>query len=495
MVTKSVEPNTKALVVFQILFRWAAFGFAFLATVFNLNSSLPSLLAYILLAVVSAYNLAFTLVYPRLQKNHPLHRIFLGFDVLFSVVLVSLTGIWRSPYLFYGFSPILTGSLFYSMKELNRLKEENERLDKLASLYDNFQTVNPNSSVGEILGLVADCAKKLTQTEKIVLSLIDQETVGFKLDAKTMVVRGSQAQHPESFWKKRVQDVTEVLLEKGGPIVIPETEFADAQSSILCFPLKAQNKSLGILSAINSTSSHLDDNKVEMLGILAKVGGAAVENARLLERNQQLLLERERGRIAQNIHDGLAQSLYSIVLNLEICSKALHTVDPPNIKEKLVQVQTLASRCLKEIRQYIYDLSGPDLTKGGFVAMLNDFIKEFQESYRIPVDFVLSGEEDILSGVVDENLYHIFREALGNVLKHAQASHISVGLEFDKDKVLLKIKDNGKGLDVNKALLAAKKMGRMGLINMSARAKTLGGNCIIKSTPGLGTEISIMVPK
>jgi signal transduction histidine kinase len=127
----------------------------------------------------------------------------------------------------------------------------------------------------------------------------------------------------------------------------------------------------------------------------------------------------------------------------------------------------------------------------GLIPALEQYIETFIHQSSISTQFEVVGLKDKrLSSATETALYRVAQEALTNVTRHAQASHVDVLLELRGSQVVLIVEDNGIGFDAETA--AAE--GRLGLVGMRERAQMLGGTWTIESTPGEGTTIAVEVP-
>ncbi|MGB9792011.1 MAG: sensor histidine kinase [Thermacetogeniaceae bacterium] len=215
-----------------------------------------------------------------------------------------------------------------------------------------------------------------------------------------------------------------------------------------------------------------------------------------IQQKQQLGLkiiqaqEEERRRIAREIHDGPAQSLANLVLRAELCEQHLSR-DPEMVKAELKKLKESARNTLKDIRKIIFDLRPMSLDDLGLVGGLRRFLGDFQERYGLPVEFLVFGQERALDEMYCIAVFRIIQEALNNVVKHAQASSVSVKLEFLPKHVTAVVKDDGVGFEPQ-SLEGENE--HYGLLNMKERASLLNGELEIKSAPGKGTEVWLMIP-
>ena len=201
----------------------------------------------------------------------------------------------------------------------------------------------------------------------------------------------------------------------------------------------------------------------------------------------ELAAQEERQRIAREIHDGIAQSIYALSLNLETCVELAEREDA-SLGGRLQQLVPLAKKTLMETRHYIYDLKPLLSGEADLVAVAENQVKEFRMVAGTPAELSVDGEPRVVSVAVGTGFYRLLQESLANVLKHARASRVSVALAFDSGTVRLSVQDDGVGFDPGGTTPG------YGLESMRQRAKELGGTFQITSTPGQGTGITVGLP-
>ena len=212
---------------------------------------------------------------------------------------------------------------------------------------------------------------------------------------------------------------------------------------------------------------------------------ALAENIRLQEEREHLIAQEERSRIAREIHDGIAQSIYMISLNLETAADM--ATDERGLSDRLGRLVVLAKQTLLEVRHYIFDLKPLLRGEASVSAALRSQMREFATVSGLAVRLEVVGKERPLSVAAGTALYRIAQEALANVYRHAQASEIGMQLTFDDRSVCLEVCDNGVGFSTSERL------GR-GLRNMQQRAQELGGEVAIESAPGKGATVRAKLP-
>ena len=215
----------------------------------------------------------------------------------------------------------------------------------------------------------------------------------------------------------------------------------------------------------------------------------AEENLELQRKAQQaeLAAAEERSRIAREIHDGIAQSIYMLSLQLETCVE-LAARRSQDMTRRLEDLVGLSKETLLEVRHYIFDLKPYLAGEKGVASMLESQIREFGNVAGVPTSLDISGEEREVPTPVATCLYRVTQEALANAFKHAQATSVKIHLDFGVDQVQLSVQDDGQGFDPGASASG------YGLHNMRARAEELGGSLELMSSSGKGTPVEISIP-
>ena len=211
-----------------------------------------------------------------------------------------------------------------------------------------------------------------------------------------------------------------------------------------------------------------------------------LELQRVAQRAGMAALE-ERSRIAREIHDGIAQSIYMLSLQLET-SAELARQQRQDLTQRLDGLVDLSKETLLEVRHYIFDLKPYLAGEKGIVSVVENQIREFNNVARVPASLEARGQERDVPVPVATCLYRVTQEALANAFKHSWASQVKVSLDFGPDGVGLEISDDGRGFD-----LASANYGH-GLSNMRERAEELAGTFVLNTTPGKGTQVAIGLP-
>jgi len=225
-----------------------------------------------------------------------------------------------------------------------------------------------------------------------------------------------------------------------------------------------------------------DDSDVKTLETLADQLAVAMENINLLlqqqDQSQRLAVADERDRIGRDLHDGVIQSIYAVVLTLEdIASQAPE--DPENVQPRLEGMVDDLNQVIGDIRRYIMDLRPTELQG-----------RRLEDRAGVSVTVNLDLDPALLPERYFVNIWHILQESFSNIEKYAHAKKVTVSLAICDGDICLTIADDGDGFDLETAQL-----GRgYGLPNIKDRAERLGGVLYITSSPGAGTNLDIKVP-
>ena len=211
-------------------------------------------------------------------------------------------------------------------------------------------------------------------------------------------------------------------------------------------------------------------------------------STRLLE-----IQEEERKRIAYELHDDTAQ--YLSILKMQIGALAgSKEIRSPKIKEKLQYLERDADRAFNDVRRYSHELRPAVLEKLGLVAALEQIADDYNKLGHLAVEVYVEGEEPELPEAVKVGFFRIAQEALNNTRKHAKASHFALNLKFNTSCLEMLARDDGIGFDVAEAGQQARNKGSLGLMSMQERARLIGANLKIDSSPGQGTTVKLEMP-
>jgi PAS domain S-box-containing protein len=372
-----------------------------------------------------------------------------------------------------------------------RLYEEtHRRLTEIQSLQAVVTALLQRLKLEDILNIVCREAQQLTEARGASVLLLEEKPNWLRVAGCTGAVRPSVGRLPieGSFAGGAIQR-GEALLTNDPHYESqePDDHWNANLTNLLAAPLQREGTVIGVLVVANRPGGFTADN-LRIVSLLADRAAIAVESARLYQREEQLAVLEERQRIARDLHDSVAQSLYSVVLYAETAVRSLQAGDQTTATDHLREVRKISQESLREMRLLIFELRPPVLDKVGLEAALQARLELVEERAGLQAELRVEGEGSLPSAVQEE-LYHIAQEALNNVLKHAWARKVSVLVRMDGPTALLEVADDGLGFDWEGA---QQKQG-FGLRGMAERAERIGGNLEIESVPGKGTRVNVTV--
>lgn len=197
----------------------------------------------------------------------------------------------------------------------------------------------------------------------------------------------------------------------------------------------------------------------------------------------------ERRRIARELHDGLLQSLATLILRLEACRRQF-LESPKELNRELQSIEDDTRSSMKTIRQFLAGKETQAFPPGMFLEKLKDDLRFLRDGFGLRVIFETDPEDLLLPGEIEQDLYYVLREGLMNVTRHSQASRTEVVLKQVGKSIQGKLTDDGVGFDLTQTTNGY----GLGLSTMKERIKRLGGELRVDSTPGEGTRINFVLP-
>jgi signal transduction histidine kinase len=206
------------------------------------------------------------------------------------------------------------------------------------------------------------------------------------------------------------------------------------------------------------------------------------------EQDERLAVIEERQRLARELHDSVAQALYTITLYADAADLALASQQPEMAAGHLHELRDTAQEALRDMRLLIFELRPHELGKEGLVAALQARLEAVEARAGLQTELQVEGKIQ-LPLPIEEALYRISQEALNNTIKHAHAHRVSIQLHFSGNTALLNIGDDGVGFDP----ALAHSHGGLGLRGMEERAQKIHGRLELESAPGQGTRLRVRV--
>ncbi len=299
-------------------------------------------------------------------------------------------------------------------------------------------------------------------------------------------------------------------IEKVEPIITEEpntdpelgsvSAFRDCRQ-VIVIPLRAGFESYGLLVL---GSPEPDTYTPDFRDLLIAIGNQAVmalQNAslyqNLMEEKERLVAVEEdaRKKLARDLHDGPTQTIAAIAMRLNYI-RLLVKRDPEQSIDELKQLEALARKTTKEIRQMLFTLRPLILETQGLIAALTQLKKKLEETTP-ETQFHLEADEEaegLLSTEAQGAIFYITEEAITNARKHAEAKNLWIRLYRKGMNVIAEIEDDGKGFDVASVKASYSERSSLGMLNLQERATLVKGKTVIRSTPGKGTKITVTIP-
>ncbi|HMV83147.1 MAG TPA: two-component regulator propeller domain-containing protein [Blastocatellia bacterium] len=202
--------------------------------------------------------------------------------------------------------------------------------------------------------------------------------------------------------------------------------------------------------------------------------------------------ERERRRIAAELHDGLGQSLVIIQRRGRLCLE--DGDDPEAMREQVEEIVEASGQALEEVRDMIFDLRPRQLDELGLTGAVADLLARVVGVNGWQLDKRLDRVDGLLAKESENNLFRIVQESLNNISKHAAATRVSVSLTRGAGGVELTVTDNGRGFAPEASIANTHARHGFGLRGIRERARLLGGQVLIESAPGQGATVRVNVP-
>ncbi|HYN89987.1 MAG TPA: GAF domain-containing sensor histidine kinase [Ardenticatenaceae bacterium] len=384
------------------------------------------------------------------------------------------------------------------MEELyNQAQTQANRLD---ALYQANLALGSDLALEKVLQRVVDLSRELLDARYAALGVLDEDGklrqfITSGIDAHTRARIGPL---PHGL------GLLGYLMHKGEPIRVDDIQ-AHPESvgfppnhppmkTLLGIPLFYKGELQGDLYLTEKAGGlPFDEKDEELILLFGAQAAAALANSRLAQQLEGVAVVEERHRFAMDLHDGIIQSLFAIGLTLESIAHRVED-DPEAARDQLRATISGLDEAIQDMRGYIVNLRPGRFGGKSLSAGLADLAREIRMRGMTQVKVVVEeGVDESLRPVQTTELFHIAREALTNVVKHAGASLAAVRVEWDDDleNVVVTVHDNGAGFDLPSGGFPEQ---HHGLRNMRQRVEAIGGTLEVESAPSTGTTLRFQVP-
>jgi len=225
----------------------------------------------------------------------------------------------------------------------------------------------------------------------------------------------------------------------------------------------------------------------------AEVAEKHEKELQLLSSHIISIQEKERRRISRELHDEAGQALTAMKINIEMMENNIPE-NSTNIKKRLAETKELVIHTLHEIRLLAFDLRPSLLDHFGSLAAIREYSKNYSERTNINVQVRGENIVERFSPEIDILLYRCTQEALNNVIKHSEATDVTIDIIQEEREIRMRIKDNGKGFDTKEHFDGNINGSGIGLLGMKERVSLMNGSLRIHSEENKGFELEILVP-
>ena len=420
------------------------------------------------------------------------------------ILMTQLAGIWLFPILFAYPSTLL--------RDINQAREElSNARDELTQKHEHLSTAHRQLEIIHDLTVLLQSAPDLISVQERVLGAVTTD-LGF---SKAVVALVDPAREELGGWlvypaeesfphiqalplKSENGEVFKALLNRNifttnGETIVQNPELNNwlNQNKWFVIPLYLREHPVGILLV---EESGLTKERENTLMTVANQAALALGTTILcIDRARSLAVATERNRIARDIHDTVAQSLFGIVYSLDACITMLPQ-QAEDVKNELIELRSLANSAHDEVRRSIFDLWPSALTIELFMADLTNYINSCCRPRSFSIIFSNNGDFNSLSSGLRRTIYRMAQEALANSARHSGANSARLCLTVTDDEVYLVVTDEGCGFDLSVALSRSLNREHFGLQGIQERARAMGGDCEIISRPNAGTRVMINLP-
>ncbi len=384
------------------------------------------------------------------------------------------------------------------------------RTQRLQAIKQISQVVSQGLELNELLALVGKSIGQIFTPEgaaagsvQVSIGLINGSDLTEQIIYSGQADKSNNGLFGRNIYKLDFGAIIGQVIRESKPIILSNTDSKivytahsnaaeNAKNSLMLTPLITAGKTIGVITVESKQSDAFDDGDLDTLESVAYQVASAIEHARLLKKTKELAIVDERTRLAREMHDGVAQNLAYILIQVDRC---LNMVDEGSkLEAQLEQIGTLLEQNIDELRRNIFDLRPVALEGRSLFEVMENFVSEFGRRWNLKTSCKVVGKTDQVSPEVESSLYRILQETLSNARQHAQCDSVSVQLTVkDNNRIELEIEDNGRGFNPDQRQTQSATRG-LGLISMQERAEAVGGQFSISSTSEQGTRVFASLP-
>lgn len=379
----------------------------------------------------------------------------------------------------------LAKQLSEAYEKLSCAHQSTERLlEHISDLYHAMESFSMGEDPRHLAALLAGYARKLTGAQAGVCCLIqDQYQSCWETSDPGCLLSHLEYQKIDAVWRE---------LQEGQSLVyrLPLTHSGPEAKEIVCVPLQTTGACFGLLGYVVNQGPKSQVNEERAINYLAELVAIILERRRADVLAVRLMVAEEQNRIANEIHDGVSQHLFSIVYALHALSRKQVHLQEPEVQQQLGLIRKTANQAARELRASIYRISPSKRGEQVFLGSVAAYLEDLARLNSIKVDFLPEGTEEALSPALRKALYRIISEATSNAIRHGKCKHIKVTLRMAPGTVVLQVVDDGRGFKVTEQTQKG-----LGMANMHSLMTSFNGRLTVQSEPGNGTRITCAIPE
>lgn len=368
-----------------------------------------------------------------------------------------------------------------------------QRTRELTTAFEFSREIAAQLEVTRLLESVTDRARVLMDGRAAALCLLDEQDGMLRLAAGSGEGKVNPAQRQSVGTELPRQVIS------AGKTVVAEASCSGCGflrrlpgSQFVATPLRAGEQTLGALCVARPQQATFEVEEQAAFALLANAAAVAIVNARLVETGRLQAVEgaaqAERGRLAAELHDNLAQTLSFLNFKVDRLSELIADGNAEEAEQELAHMRGATTRAYGQVRTALTGLRLPEQEEGAFVRRLAACIAEIGESTGLEIQLDLRDEAALLlPAVAQQQVLQIVREGLVNAWRHAETRQATVTVVMDGDQACFCVRDAGRGFDPD----SVDDTTHLGLAIMRARAERSGGALSVRSHAGEGTEICV----
>lgn len=379
-------------------------------------------------------------------------------------------------------------------KQTRRIKQKNHSLE---ILYDVAANINAARDLQELLTRFLHTLKNAVDARAGMVRMLTSDG--------NMQLIASSGLDPEVIEREQLISVERCLCGKaaqsGEVYALDDLQgcgqfvgrpfFDNKQVEMIAVPLRYRGQILGVYNLFTEQSGLVEREDVKNL--LTSIGqhlGMAIEKSRLDEEANRLSIMEERTRLANELHDSLAQSLASLKFQVRVLDELLHSGEESALWHELELIENSLDEAYTELRELIAHFRAP-VDKRGLVPAIEQAVERFRRDSGISAFLQLEWGDANLTAEVDIQVLRIVQEALANIRKHSEANAVRVLMRAGKDgNYMVLIEDDGVG--IQDRIIDGGPGEHLGLKILQERATRIGGDVKIESEAGEGTRVILL---